>query len=673
MRASIVVAIVLGLVSFAEGQEPPFVEKPGDMEFSGRMIARLAQPDAGVAASRLDLEVRRHRAMTALRSYELIRTKAATEMTVFRIEPGTENQVARELLATGGFEYVEPDWRVFPVGCPNDPRLGSQWHHDASKMNSCSGWDLHTGNPTTVVGVCDTGIRTTHEDFQLHRQEGYNAVDRIWESQGGDIGPINPHGTYTSGAAAANGNNGLGVVGVGWDLGHRMLRVSNDSSGSAFTSDILHGAETSIENGDNVASVSYSGVSSSSNRSTATYIKSIGGLLVWAAGNDSADLKWGHRDADDIIVVGASDSGDNRSGFSAFGRAVDVFAPGSGIHTTDSGHDSDYTSVSGTSLSCPLAAGLCALIWSSQPDLTPDEVERALKAGCDDLGTTGEDDTFGYGRIEVLRSLRVAANLAADVGILLSLQDDGVVGGVSADNDDILLLDQATATYSMYFDASDVLTETNNLDAFTVLDDGSILVSFKDDGMSISGLTGGPNGSLIDDEDLIQFFPTTLGDDTSGTFVFYFDGSDVGLDATKEDISAVDVADNGDIHLSTKGPFDVGITGKNEDIIVFTPTALGATTAGTFSLLFDGNSSFARLGKKGEQLDAYVYFDDTGFFVGSTGGDFRTPTNKRGVNDDLILWRAWDWPTQNGTIFIVRRGADFDLTPHDIDGIHILD
>ena len=174
-------------------------------------------------------------------------------------------------------------------------------------MQSSDGWSIHTGNSTVSVGICDTGIRTSHEDFQLHRLEGYNAVDQKWEGQGGDISAVHPHGTMTTGCAAANGNNGVGIAGVGWDLSHRMLRVSNSSGGSAYMSTLQHAARTAVESGDRIASVSYSGVDTPSSLTTASYIKSIGGLLVWAAGNDGRNLTYGNRDNDDIIVVGGRD------------------------------------------------------------------------------------------------------------------------------------------------------------------------------------------------------------------------------------------------------------------------------------------------------------------------------------------------------------------------------
>ena len=75
--------------------------------------------------------------------------------------------------------------------------------------------------------------------------------------------------------------------------------------------------------------------------------------MVNAAGNDARDLtQFGESDDDNLIVAGASTSSDDKSSFSAYGRFVDVWAPGSAVVTTTTG--SDYTAVSGTSFSCPL-------------------------------------------------------------------------------------------------------------------------------------------------------------------------------------------------------------------------------------------------------------------------------------------------------------------------------
>jgi PKD repeat protein len=374
---------------------------------------------------------RRRQARRKLREFELLRHVAQTEEYIVLVPAGqTEAQVAQALMQTGNFEYAEPDWRLYPISsapsaqsvqvqlgagaqlprqwiprCPDDPLFPAQWHHAAERVASCQGWLLTTGTPAVSGGVCDTGLRTSHQDLQLHRLEAYNAVDRLWESEGGQIGPVHYHGTRTTGTVAANGNNGVGVAGLGWDLSHRMIRVSNQSDGGAYLSDLQHGARTSIESGDRVANVSYHGAASGSNWTTATYIKSIGGLLLWGAGNTSANYSHVDRDADDLIVVGATDQNDALASFSVYGTFVDLVAPGVGILTTDSGFDSDYATADGTSYACPLTSGVCALIWSARPSLSPNDVELILKAGADDIGAPGIDDIFGYGRINLVESL----------------------------------------------------------------------------------------------------------------------------------------------------------------------------------------------------------------------------------------------------------------------------
>jgi len=409
--AVLVTALFLGSALTAGSILPDkgaYVEVAGDHEFSGRLIVRpvqyIAWVESGFSIENALLRV--NAARQIMQNQEMLEYVSQTDEYIVRVPSGeTENSLSRLLMNTGLIQYAEPDWTLFPVGDPDDPMFGSQWHHEPDRMQSADGWDIHTGNPTVSVGICDTGVLTTHEDLLLHRLEGYNAVDRKWESQGGDIDPVAGHGTQCTGCAAANSNNGKGVAGVGWNLSHRMLRVSNSSGGGAYLSDLQHAARVSIENGDRVASVSYSGVDNSSNLTTAAYIKSIGGLLVWAAGNDNRNITYGDRDDDDIIVVGATDQSDNKAYFSAYGQFVDLTAPGIYILTTDSDHNSDYASVGGTSFATPLTAGLAAVIWSKDPSLTPDEVETILKQGCDDLGSNGVDNTFGYGRINVYGSL----------------------------------------------------------------------------------------------------------------------------------------------------------------------------------------------------------------------------------------------------------------------------
>ena len=130
--------------------EPVFREVAGEREFSGWMIARPVQPPAATAVGAEAQETRGRAALghRTMRAFDVIEYVAQTDEYVFRVphEIG-EEQLAAALMQTGGFEYVEPDWYLYPVGVPNDPRFGSQWHHQPNRMRSADGWDLHTGKP----------------------------------------------------------------------------------------------------------------------------------------------------------------------------------------------------------------------------------------------------------------------------------------------------------------------------------------------------------------------------------------------------------------------------------------------------------------------------------------------------------------------------------------------
>lgn len=178
--------------------------------------------------------------------------------------------------------------------------------------------------------------------------------------------------------------------------------------------------------------------------------------------------------------------------------------------------------------------------------------------------------------------------------ILMSFTDAAIIPGISGtvDDSDVVkfssasLRESTSGSFSMYFDASDVGLSTNDedIDAVELLADGRVLVSTTGS-FSVTGLSG-------EDEDLIALTPTSLGGTTAGTWAMYFDGSDVSLTLNDEDVDAAAVTANGSIYLSTIGNFAVtGISGADEDIFVFNPNTLGATTAGSFSpaLFFDGS------------------------------------------------------------------------------------
>jgi subtilisin family serine protease len=395
--------------SAAEGvavpQQAPatiFAEQPGVLEFTGQMIVRpiqglVADSDARARALLAPIALRYHAAVDEyIVSVPVNRSNGA---------PGSgENALAAELMATGFFQYVVPNWMCFPLEVtPNDPLFSSQWHHPM--MRSSAGWSISTGSPDLTVAVTDTGIDLTHPDLTAHRVMGYDAYNNVREVDGGSVADINGHGTHVAGCAAAIGNNAAGVAGPNWNSKIMMIRVAIDGGGGAYYEDLMEGARWAIENGAKTVSASYSGVGYEPLQTTAAYIKSIGGLYFYAAGNDNRNLTG--FDWPDLTVVGASESSDNKAGFSAYGRGVDVFAPGQDILSSTNGGGYGYAS--GTSMATPVANGVASLVWSINPALTPDQVQNILYISCRDLGVPGDDDYYGWGRVDVLGVTTAAA------------------------------------------------------------------------------------------------------------------------------------------------------------------------------------------------------------------------------------------------------------------------
>lgn len=180
--------------------------------------------------------------------------------------------------------------------------------------------------------------------------------------------------------------------------------------------------------------------------------------------------------------------------------------------------------------------------------------------------------------------------IANQPSIWLVFSGDTVVPGVgTVRNEDIVEYDPNTGAWSFIFDGSDVGLGSLAIDGLTLLPGGDLLLSFTAPG-NVPALIGGPNGLAVDGADLVRFTPTSLGSTTAGTLTFYFDGSDVGLDTTSENIDALSVAPDGRLIISTTANLSVpGVSGVDEDLFIFNATSLGATTAGTFEMYFDGS------------------------------------------------------------------------------------
>ena len=203
--------------------------------------------------------------------------------------------------------------------------------------------------------------------------------------------------------------------------------------------------------------------------------------------------------------------------------------------------------------------------------------------------------------------------------IYLSTTNNGTVSGLSFSDEDILINDKFSGQWSLFFDGSDVGLSQTDVNAFSLLPDESILLSF-DTAINISGL------GLVDDSDIVRFIPTSLGANTTGTFQWYFDGSDVGLTTNSEDIDSIGFTPEGLLAVSTTNSlFAPGVFGYDEDIFLFSASSLGSNTSGTWSLYFDG-SDVGLANSSSEDINGLWIDNPSGKIFLSTIGTFSVPS-----------------------------------------------
>ena len=113
-----------------------------------------------------------------------------------------------------------------------------------------------------------------------------------------------------------------------------------------------------------------------------------------------------------MVAVTSSNFEDGLSFFDNIGSWIDITAPGEDIISTVPGGDYDYGS--GTSMSTAFVSGVAATVWSRNPGLQPDDVERVLESSADRFGWTGHINTYGWGRLNASNTLGSSTNGPSD-------------------------------------------------------------------------------------------------------------------------------------------------------------------------------------------------------------------------------------------------------------------
>jgi len=247
--------------------------------------------------------------------------------------------------------------------------------------------------------------------------------------------------------------------------------------------------------------------------------------------------------------------------------------------------------------------------------------------------------------------------------LYISSTTNGYVGGISFQDEDVLTYNNSSGIWAMYFDGSDVGLSNVDVDAFTQLDNGTILLSV-DTSITLPGV------GTIDDSDILLFTSDSTGWSTAGTWSMYLDGSDVGLSTDGEDVKAVHILNDGRILISTYGSYSVsGLSGNDEDLLAFTPAQLGGNTQGSWSLYFDGSdvgmtdSNDDIFGTFVDEEDGSIYLTTLGFYSvtglnGAMEEIFRCTPISLGNNTSCTFSTFWN-------------GGSFGFIWEQIDAIDI--
>ncbi len=513
---------------------------------------------------------------------------------------------------------------------PTDPLFGLQWHllntgqnggTQGIDINVVDVWEDYTGAGVTI-GVVDTGIEYTHPDLSsnvntdIDHNAGVSGSPDDASAQPGDN-----HATTVSGTIAATADNETGVAGVAYGAdvaGFRMDFGTDVESQIAENLWLQSGVDISNNswgfNGffyDDLNSPVFADSKAAIENAVSTGRGGLGTVFVFAAGNDrefGQDVNYhGFQNSPYTITVAAIDNTGVIADFSTPGAAILVSAPGVGIVTTDRVGDDgyvsgDYVSISGTSFSSPITAGVIALMLEANPNLGYRDVQEILAysarqidssdPGWEFNGATNWNGgglhvshDYGFGLIDAHAAVRLAetwtetSTFASLTTVSASSTPNVAIRDANRGNKPGVVKDTITISDGLNIDH---VVVTLNLD-HTWIGDLTVTLTSPD----------GTESLLINRPGQWQFNPFGTGQD--------------------------------DIRFDLSTTQDWGETGVGDWTLTVSDEARGDT--GTLE-----NWTLTLWGDPITVDDTYIYTDEFAQFAGAAGSSIQAPSDESGID-----------------------------------------
>ena len=438
--------------------------------------------------------------------YEARQRKAGLHrwFTVNFEEGASLTKAASGLSDIDGVEYTQPVRKIREMSVSmNDPQYSGQWHYYNTGQHDLrpgidirlqQAWDRYGvfGSPDVVVAIIDAGVDFRHEDLngniwvnetelngaQDADDDGNGYADDIYGfnfvTMDNDITPES-HGTHVAGTVAAVNDNGTGVCGVAGgrypDKGARLmcLQIMDDrypkkgvyiervfqyaADNGAVIAQNSWGYEDAMEDiplSDKVAIdyfIKNAGCDENGNQLPGSPMK--GGLVVFAAGNESRDMSYPAA-YEPVLSVAAVGPYGKYAYYTNYGPWVDVCAPGGDTDAAIYGGvlstiPSGYGVQQGTSMACPHVSGLAALILASKggEGFTCEDLYEAIVESSDPSIYSYNADMEGMLGKGMINAVRAFAYFSTDApenvtGLEISTKSNALIftADIPADKDD---------------------------------------------------------------------------------------------------------------------------------------------------------------------------------------------------------------------------------------------
>ncbi len=230
------------------------------------------------------------------------------------------------------------------------------------------------------------------------------------------------HGTHVAGIIAATADNEYLFAGAAPHCKILPVRIGH-ADGSMYSSDIVDGIQYAVATGAQVINMSLGGFGTDvATEEACEWAYDLGTAVAAATGNFGSFMPISSPASSEFtLAVGSCTSEDAVSSFTQTGPEMDIVTTGgessmwTGV-TTETiwstmvygvqqaidapGHyagEHSYKGEVGTSMACPYAAALLGLIYSLDPDITPEEAFEVCRSTARDIGSSGFDEETGYG------------------------------------------------------------------------------------------------------------------------------------------------------------------------------------------------------------------------------------------------------------------------------------